>query len=300
MTLHEHLKFFMDMLSTQRGFSPLSLSAYAADIRSFMETLPEPTLACVTQTACLQYLDKVYGQRLSDATVARRLSALNQFFGYLVAERHLSDNPLRLMDRPRFYRPLPQPLSADEVMQLLEAAHLLDQEPGQPVSLTLMLELFYATGMRVSELVSLKAGDYMPGKGVMVRGKGRKDRFIPLTPQAHRLLRLRIEQMQAQPFQGSPWVFGGTKPNAPLTRQRCALLLKSLALEAGVDPDRVYPHALRHAFATHMLEGGADLMSVQKLLGHADVATTEIYTHVTDRSVRKALEAAHPLMGKKN
>jgi integrase/recombinase XerD len=304
MTLFDHLTAFLEMLSTERGFSPLSLQAYAKDVRTFIETLPGSTPNHVNQDACLAYLDQVYGQKLSDQTVGRRLSALNQFFGFLVANGDLQDNPLRLVDRPRLRRRLPDPLTREEVLALMEAAKGLAQDlikagksPG--VNLPLILELFYATGMRVSELVRLQEGDYLPGKGIMVRGKGGKDRFVPLTPQAHKLLRGYIEARASVPFGRSLWLFPGKSTAKPMTRQQCATLLKKLAGLAGVEGQRVYPHALRHAFATHLLEGGADLMSVQRLLGHADIATTEIYTHVTDQRVRNALEAAHPLFGKK-
>ncbi len=285
------------MLSTERSFSRLSLAAYSKDIRNFIETLPSPELNQVTQEACLRYLDQAYGQKLSDATIARRLSVMNQFFSFLVNAKALTDHPLARIDRPRILRPLPDPLTHDEVLSLIKAARALDLSPqkGMPINRTLMLELFYATGMRVSELVQIRAGDYLPGKGLMVRGKGRKDRFIPLTSQAHDQLQ---DQLSRRNLSTVGWVFTGKDITKPMTRQRCALILKDLAQEGGVDPERVYPHALRHAFATHLLEGGADLMSVQRLLGHADIATTEIYTHVTSQTVRKSLDASHPLVKK--
>ena len=304
MTLFDQLTAFLELLSTERGFSPLSLQAYARDVRTFIETLPAPTLQHVTQDSCLAYLDRVYAQKLSDQTVGRRLSALNQFFGFLVANGDVPDNPLRLVDRPRLRRRLPDPLTREEVLALMDAAQGLEQDlleagKGPSVNLSLILELFYATGMRVSELVRLQEGDYLPHKGLMVRGKGGKDRFVPLTPQAHAQLSQYIEARAQLPFGRPLWLFPGKPPTKPMTRQRCATLLKTLAGLAGVEGPRVYPHALRHAFATHLLEGGADLMSVQRLLGHADIATTEIYTHVTDQRVRSALEAAHPLFGKR-
>ena len=304
MNLFDQLTSFLDMLSTERGFSPLSIHAYGKDVRTFIESLPAPELVHVHQEACLAYLDRVYGQGLSDPTVGRRLSALNQFFGFLVTQGGLEDNPLRLVDRPRLRRRLPHPLTREEVLALLKAAQNLEQSlrkagKGNEVNLPLILELFYATGIRVSELVNLQRGDYLPEKGIMVRGKGGRDRFVPLTPAAHRMLQTHIEKSKQASEGGKLWLFPGKQRTQPMTRQKCAKLLKTLAGLAGVEGARVYPHALRHAFATHMLEGGADLMSVQRLLGHADISTTEIYTHVTDQRVRKALEAAHPLFTEK-
>jgi integrase/recombinase XerD len=233
-------------------------------------------------------------------TVARRLSALRQFFKHLLSEQRREDDPTSTIESPRQGRPLPKILSENDVDALVHAAEAKSGPEG--IRLIALLEVLYATGLRVSELVGLPLNALDRGrKTLTVRGKGDKERIVPLTDAARDALSAYIEvrctfllpdrkELQA------PWLFASrTSSSGHLTRQRFAQLLKELALDAGLDPDKVSPHVLRHAFATHLINNGADLRSVQKMLGHADIATTQIYTHVAEDRLYDALSAHHPL-----
>jgi integrase/recombinase XerD len=229
-------------------------------------------------------------QGLKPRSAARRLSALRQFHRFLLREEIRTDDPTGLLDSPKLPGLLPKYLSEDEVDALLSAAGRVPGRPG--VVARTALEILYATGLRVSELVSLPrmalAGD---AALVMVRGKGGKERMVPLSDAAKDA----ASELVALSDKRVRWLFPGRDPARPLTRQAFFLLLKQVAIEAGIDPARVSPHVLRHSFASHMLARGADLRSLQMLLGHADIATTQIYTHVLAERLRKLVEAHHPL-----
>jgi integrase/recombinase XerD len=230
------------------------------------------------------------------------LSALRQFYRFLFAEGLRADDPTAKIDSPRQGRALPKILSEDEVGRLLAGAHAAPGVEG--LRLAALLELLYATGLRVSELVSLPAGAVARDPRVLiVRGKGGKERMIPLSAPAREALgryraALRAPARRAgRPARGheSKWLFPSRGRSGHLTRQRVAQRLKALAAEVGIDPAKVSPHVLRHAFASHLLDHGADLRSVQKMLGHADISTTQIYTHVLNARLKSLVHEHHPL-----
>jgi integrase/recombinase XerD len=234
--------------------------------------------------------------RLTPRTLARRISAMRQFYKFLLLEGVRQDDPTAELDTPRLGRPLPKILSETEVRALIDAAQSWPGEEG--IRLGCVLELLYATGLRVSELVSLPlATARRDPRFLMISGKGGKERVVPLSEPGRAALRKYIECREGFVTDSRPsrWLFPSRGRAGHLTRQRTGQLLKELAVKAGLDPDRLSPHVLRHAFASHLLDHGADLRSVQQMLGHADIATTQIYTHVETERLRKLVESAHPL-----
>jgi integrase/recombinase XerD len=233
---------------------------------------------------------------MTPRTVARRLSVMRQFFRFVLAERLREDDPASALDSPRLGRSLPKVLSRVEVDRLIEAAQAKDGEDGGRMET--LLEILYGTGLRVSELVTLPlaAAERDPTM-LVVRGKGDKDRLVPLSDPARAAIAKWLHVRAAALAEGetSRYLFPSRGRTGHLTRQRFAQLLKESALAAGIDPARVSPHVLRHAFASHLLEAGADLRSVQLMLGHADIATTQIYTHVIPEKLRSLVEDKHPL-----
>ena len=238
---------------------------------------------------------------------ARRLSALRQFYRFLVNEGLRQDDPSAGIDSPRQGRPLPKILSEQEVEALLTAARASKDAEG--LRLTAMVELLYATGLRVSELISLRlAATQRDQRLLVVRGKGNKERMVPLSEAARRsladylavraaFLPKRGRGKEAEP-QDSPWLFPSRAASGHLTRHRVAQLLKDLASRAQLDPAKVSPHVIRHAFASHLLDHGADLRALQKMLGHADISTTQIYTHVLGERLKSLVQTHHPLAKK--
>jgi integrase/recombinase XerD len=226
---------------------------------------------------------------LSARTAARRLSALRQFHRFLLREGVRADDPTLLIDGPRLPRPLPKYLTEQEVDALLTSAAARPE--GQAAVMVAALEILYATGLRVSELLALPRGALAGDAAVlMVRGKGGRERIVPLSDAARDAAAALVRGVG----QGR-WLFPGRDPRRALTRQGFGQILKLVALDAGLDPARVSPHVLRHSFASHMLARGADLRSLQLLLGHADIATTQIYTHVLAERLQRLVEAHHPL-----
>ena len=235
------------------------------------------------------YMAWLQGQGLSARTAARRLSALRQFHLFLLQEGVRTDDPTALLDTPQLPSVLPKYLSEAEVDALLAAAGRRAGRPGLVARAA--LEILYATGLRVSELLSLPRGALSSDAALLlVKGKGGKERMVPLSEAAKR-----EAAALAAADKAGRWLFPGRDPRQPMTRQAFFLLLKQVALEAGLDPARVSPHVLRHSFASHMLARGADLRSLQMLLGHADIATTQIYTHVLAERLQRLVEAHHPL-----
>jgi integrase/recombinase XerD len=252
-------------------------------------------------TAALRaYLKALDYLGMTPRTVARRLSVLRQFFRFLLAERLREDDPASTLDSPRLGRPLPKVLSRVDVDQLIEAAQARGGTDGGRMET--LLEILYGSGLRVSELVALPlaAAERDPTM-LVVRGKGEKDRQVPLSDPARAAIAKWLHMRAGALAEGetSRYLFPSRGRTGHLTRQRFAQLLKEAALAAGIDPARVSPHVLRHAFASHLLEAGADLRSVQLMLGHADIATTQIYTHVLPEKLRSLVEDHHPLARRK-
>ena len=287
---------FLEMLSAERGAAALTLDAYRRDLADFDGFLKGTAVATAGADDIRRYLARLDATGMAPRTAARRLSALRQFFKFLLTEGIRADDPTAVIDAPRQGRPLPKILSEAEVTQLIETARA-DESP-EGVRLSAMLELMYASGLRVSELVALPLGTVARGdRAIVVRGKGDKERLVPLGAQALRAVRdyLTVRPLFLAKGRVSRWLFPSRAASGHLTRMRCGQLLKDLAVKAGVDPAKLSPHVLRHAFATHLLSHGADLRSVQQMLGHADISTTQIYTHVDVERLTALVTAHHPL-----
>ncbi|MDF2763374.1 MAG: recombinase XerD [Rhodospirillales bacterium] len=291
-----HLDAFLEMLSAERGASLNTIDAYGRDLEDYEAFLRRageaPERARVESIR--RYLGRMAKAGLAPRTVQRRLSALRQFHRFLAAEGVRPDDPTQLIDGPKQGRPLPKILSEAEVDRLLAAAHAKDGLAG--LRLAAMLELIYATGLRVSELVGLPLSAALRAREVLaVQGKGGKERLVPLGEPAREAVQRWIAARPACLAEGesSPWLFPSR--GGHLTRHRFAQELKALAAEAGIDRRAVSPHVLRHAFASHLLAHGADLRSVQEMLGHADIATTQIYTHVLPERLARLVREHHPL-----
>jgi integrase/recombinase XerD len=288
---------FLEMLQAERGASGNTLAAYGADLdnlQTFLARRRQKPAGADTE-ALRAYLKSLDYVGMTPRTVARRLSVIRQFFRFLLAERMRDDDPASTLDSPKLGRPLPKVLSRAEVDRLIEATRGKEGDGGRMATL---LEILYGTGLRVSELVTLPLSAVERDPTVLiVRGKGEKDRMVPLSDPARASIAswLHVRAGMLDDDSPSRYLFPSRGRTGHLTRQRFAQLLKEAALAAGIDPARVSPHVLRHAFASHLLEGGADLRSVQLMLGHADIATTQIYTHVLDEKLRALVQDKHPL-----
>jgi integrase/recombinase XerD len=301
------LEAFLEMLAAERGAARLTLTAYRNDLADLAGFLAArgTALEDADAAAVHDYLAAATTRRLAPRTLARHLSAMRQFFRFLVSDGARGDDPTAGLDTPRLGRPLPKILSEAEVERLIEAAAAWPDDEG--TRLRCLLELLYATGLRVSELIGLPlAAAQRDPQFLLVRGKGGKERVVPLSAPARKALtaylecRTRFLPQGHQPdSKTARWLFPSRAADGHLTRQRCGQLLKELAVAAGLDPRLLSPHVLRHAFASHLLDHGADLRSVQQMLGHADIATTQIYTHVQSARLRRLVESAHPLARRK-
>ena len=280
------------MLAAERGAARNTLIAYERDLSDLAGFLAArgTEVARADAIALRAYMAGLNAEGLKARTAARRLSALRQFHRFLLREGVRTDDPTGLLDSPKLPGVLPKYLSEAEVDALLQAAAAIPGRQGA-VART-MLEILYATGMRITELLSLpRAALSGDAALLMIKGKGGKERLVPLSDAAKDA----ATALAALSDKRIRWLFPGRDPARPLTRQTFFLLLKQLAGAAGIDPVRVSPHVLRHSFASHMLARGADLRSLQMLLGHADIATTQIYTHVLAERLRRLVEAHHPL-----
>jgi integrase/recombinase XerD len=287
---------FLEMLQAERGASQNTLDAYGRDLDDLQVFLTrrKQKPATAGTDALRAYLKALDYLGMTPRTVARRLSVLRQFYRFLLAERMREDDPASTLHSPKLGRPLPKVLTRVEVDRLIEAAQAKGGDGGRMETL---LEILYGSGLRVSELVGLPVGAAERDPTMLlVRGKGSKERQVPLSDPARaaiaKWLRTRAASLGEEK---SRYLFPSRGREGHLTRQRFAQLLKEAALAAGIDPVRVSPHVLRHAFASHLLEAGADLRSVQLMLGHADIATTQIYTHVVPEKLRALVEDHHPL-----
>lgn len=279
--------------------------AYGRDLKDFSAWLGAHThFADVTRAQIERYLIWCDAQGLAKSTRARRLSAIKQLFRFAFEEGWRPDNPAVLISGPGRDQHLPKIISVEEVDALLSAAQ---KSPKDRQRNTAMMQVLYATGMRVSELVSLPVSSARGDpRMLLVKGKGGKERMVPLTADARNALATWLELRDAHEAKAeqsgapkSPFLFPSRGRLGHLTRQTFFNLIKGFARDAGIDPNKVTPHTLRHAFATHLLEGGADLRAIQMLLGHADVATTEIYTHVLDERLKELVLDHHPLAKKR-
>jgi integrase/recombinase XerD len=309
-TGQHHIDAFLEMLSAERGAARNTLDAYQRDLKDFagfLATRAKDVAGAQTMDV-RDYLESLSTQGLSASTAARRLSAIRQFHGFLYADGIRTDDPCGAIEGPRRARPLPKTLSVEEVDKLLAAARLVEDGRSQEEAvraykrarLVCLMEVLYATGLRVSELVGLPLsaakGD---ARFLTIAGKGGRERLVPLSEAARHAiddyLPLRVQRLGDAV---SPWLFPSRGRQGHLTRHRFAQLLKDLSQAARLDTSRVSPHTLRHAFASHLLANGADLRAVQQMLGHADISTTQIYTHVLDGRLKALVDEHHPLAKK--
>ncbi len=281
---------FLEMMAAESGAAPNTIAAYRSDLM-LASRVAEGALARADGDALGRLADS--WSSLSRATVGRKSAALRRFFGFLADEGHRSDDPGKVLPRPGTARPLPKILSHADVDRLFAAiVERVARDPMDPVDLRLsaLIELLYGSGLRATELVSLPRAAVHPDRPFLIlRGKGGRERLVPISDRARAAVALWRTHVAAD----QPWLFPSGKGH--LSRIRLYQIVKALAAEAGVPPDRVSPHVLRHAFATHLLAGGADLRALQAMLGHADIATTEIYTHVEASKLIELVNTRHPL-----
>jgi len=282
---------FLEMMTAQGGAAANTVAAYRSDLMLASDFLAGG-LAAADEVAIARVVDS--WAELANATVARKAAALRRFFHFLVEEGFRTDDPSRALPRPGAGRRLPKTLSHADVDRLFAAiADRLKRDPADPNDLRLaaFVELLYGSGLRATELVSLPRNAIHPDRPFLIlRGKGGRERLVPISDRARAAVAVWRDHVPRE----SLWLFPGGKRH--LSRIRLYQLLKALAGEAGIPPDRVSPHVLRHAFATHLLAGGADLRALQTMLGHADIATTEIYTHVDASRLVELVNARHPLV----
>jgi len=304
------IELFLDMLAAERGASANTLDAYRRDLTGFAADLDAAGgIAAATTDDLRAHLGRLAKRGLAAASVARRLSAIRQLYRFLYGEGHRADDPAAAIKGPKRGRSLPKVLSIKQVDDLLTQARVglkaeTASERLRAARLTCLLEVLYATGLRVSELVALpETAARRDQRMLVVRGKGGRERMVPLNDSAKRAmadyLALRHERAGVSPKAAkSKWLFPSFGDSGHLTRQHFARELKALAAGAGLKPAQVSPHVLRHAFASHLLQNGADLRAVQTLLGHADISTTQIYTHVLEERLKSLVRDLHPLAEK--
>lgn len=306
---------FLDMIATERNASRNTLDAYRRDLDDYAAFLAgkKSDFAKADTQTIRDYLAALAGRELAAASVARKLSAIRQLHRFLYTEGLRKDDPAAVLEGPRRGRPLPKVMSVAEVTKLLAAAH----EAAEPsadkkedtkaanarrlraLRLAAILELLYASGLRISELIALPASAARNKSGaIIVRGKGNKERLVPIGEAARRAMKAYLDARGGEKSSEQRWLFPSFGQSGHVTRQHVARELKALAASAGIAPAKISPHVLRHAFASHLLANGADLRVVQALLGHADISTTQIYTHVLDERLKNMVRDLHPLAEK--
>jgi integrase/recombinase XerD len=302
------ISLFLDMVAAERGGAANTLNAYSRDLGDLTGYLAtcKRTISSAATADLRGYLVALADRGFAASSVARRLSAIRQLYRFLLAEGHRNDDPAAIIEGPKRGRPLPKVLSVAEVDRLIAAARqAVDAQRAtglarlRALRLLCLLELLYASGLRISELIALPASAARRDDDMLiVRGKGGKERLVPLNgaaKSAMRDFRAALIQWSRGRASQSKWLFASFGEDGHLTRQHAARELKELAVAAGLRPEQVSPHVLRHAFASHLLHNGADLRVVQTLLGHADISTTQIYAHVLDERLKSLVRDLHPL-----
>ena len=287
--MHRYLELFLEFLKSERNVAKNTVQSYFSDLQDFLVHVGIDNE--VTEEKIIDYLEVLKNKDFQVSTIKRKISALKQFFRFLVAEDLIEKNPMTFIRQPKSCRALPKILSEDSVKKLREATSGLPLE--EQIRADLILYLLYGSGLRVSELISLKMNSFVENKFIRIFGKGRKERIVPIT---HQVVELLKQWNEVKPF--SAWLFPSKNPEKHITRQRIFQLIKQIATISGIEPSKVSPHVLRHAFATHVLDHGADLLSVKKMLGHESISTTEIYTHVSRAKLKEVVNEYHPLSDK--
>jgi integrase/recombinase XerD len=300
------IELFLDMLAAERGASANTLDAYRRDLTDFSADLAaaKQSIATADSDGLRAYLARLAKRQLAPASVARRLSAIRQLYRFLYSEGHRGDDPAAAIEGPKRGRSLPKVLSVKQVDGLLAQAKTAMQSESKSERLraarmACLLEVLYATGLRVSELVALpESAARRDQRMLVIRGKGGRERLVPLNDAARQTMKDYLTLREEAKTDKSKWLFPSFGESGHLTRQHFARELKALAAAAGLKSSQVSPHVLRHAFASHLLQNGADLRVVQTLLGHADISTTQIYTHVLEERLKSLVRDLHPLAEK--
>jgi integrase/recombinase XerD len=300
-----HASLFLDMLAAERGASKNTLDAYRRDLDDYLAYLKEADCQPdnATSATVRGFMASLEERGLKASSAARRLSAVRQFHKFLYVEGYAPADPTAAVSAPKQGRALPKVLSVAEVDRLLQVAYEGIQHPEaapgerlRAARMACLLELLYATGLRVSELIALpRSAAKTRDRFLVVRGKGAKERLVPLTDAAQDAARAYLALLEERTKAIGPWLFPADSESGHLTRQAFARDLKVVAGAAGLRADKISPHVLRHAFASHLLQNGADLRVVQELLGHSDISTTQIYTHVLDERLKSMVRDLHPL-----
>lgn len=297
---------FLEMMASERAASANTLSAYRRDLRDASGFFRKKPLLDASRGDIESYIASLSEAGMSPQTQARKLSALRQFFAFAYEEKMRSDNPAATVETPKLSRPLPKALTAANIAAMISEAKKDDTPAG--LRLQAMLELVYGAGLRVSELVSLPmsalqlqvGSSSVTAETMIVTGKGNKERLVPVNHHTRAALSKYLDVRKVfLPNEKNFYLFPYARAEGHITRQQFGVMLKELAMKAGLDPEIISPHTLRHSFASHLLEGGADLRVIQELLGHADISTTQIYTHIASSRLKKLVEEKHPLAKKK-
>lgn len=281
---------FIQFLKSEKSLSPHTVSAYQRDLSNLSNFYADKDLTDLTENQLEDYMVDAL-RDLTPRTVARHISAIKQFYSFLRREKIIEANPAELVEAPKWQRGLPKVLTQEEINRLFDVAYLDQSIKG--IRLCVMLEILYASGLRVSELITLKKScinNYNQYPVLLIKGKGDKERLVPLHEKAYQQIKAYLPHVPKT----TEYLFVA-RGNKPMTRMRVFQLIKALAVKAGIDPTKISPHIIRHAFATHMLKNGADLMLLKEILGHAHLSTSEIYLHVMPEDLKDLLEQHHPL-----
>lgn len=302
----QYIEQFLEMTLAERGIAENSLLSYKRDLLDFQEFLSKNNIAelSVSSDDIDKYITALASKQISPRSINRKISTLKSYYNFLISEYHTDYNPTLIVDLPKYNNKLPSVLSINNMKSLLEFCNNDNSPEG--IRLSAMIHLIYASGLRVSELVSLKLVDITSGhnaseirKTFAVKGKGGKERIVVINEKSKLVIEeyLKIRELfcKSKSQIAKTYFFASNAAKGYMTRQNFAQLLKKAALKSGLDPDIISPHVLRHSFASHLLEGGADLRVIQELLGHADISTTQIYTHVQTGHLKKTLQECHPL-----
>lgn len=293
-----YVEQFLEKILVERNATLNTITSYRTDLKFLSTFLGNKRLHKTSKEDLENYFIDLRSRDFSNATIRRKIAAFRQFFSFLYCEKISETNPATTLELPKKTLTLPRYLNKDEVLLLLACL-----KEGQPTTLRLyaILEILYSSGMRVSELINLRVSDVQPlfknQQYITITGKGGKERILPFSIQAIEVLKQYLRSYQSN----SPWLFPGAgKKDRPMSRQRLGQLLKELALKCGIKPERISPHVLRHSFATHLLDNGMDIKVVQDLLGHAQITTTQIYTHISQNKLHQEVAVKHPLSNKRS
>lgn len=300
------LEQFLEMMIAERGIAKNSVLSYKRDLLDFNNFLIKNKLEelSLTDSHINKFIEELASIEISARSINRKISTLKNYYNFLISENHTNYNPALVVDLPRYHSKLPTFLPIEDIKTLLKYCNQ-DHSP-EGLRLNAMIHLLYASGMRVSELVSIKLAEITSGnnfnlirKSFLINGKGNKERVVVISEQAREALEqyLKIRKIfcSGKSHKAQNYFFASNSAQGYMTRQNFAILLKKACIEAGLDPDSISPHTLRHSFASHLLEGGADLRVIQELLGHSDISTTQIYTHIQTSHLKKTLQEFHPL-----